>query len=264
MAAAEGGVDRRARAMSLKQLSWSPKTINPLRPDRQTLNLGHAKHLAYGRHKMASEQVERLVSKIMYYEQRRGAHASGTISPDVLFAIANYWPPDTKTTLETGCGKTTIFFSQMSPNHQVYTVDDSAAHENNSLSFVRECPEFVPTNVRFIFGPTQVTMASQTPTGVLDIAMIDGPHAYPFPEMEYFYIYPNLRPGALLIIDDLHIATIHRLYEFIREDEMFSRVDEVGTTGFLRRTDKPTFPPLGDSWNEQSFNKARFPLQPPY
>jgi hypothetical protein len=219
---------------------------------------------------MTLEQAERLISKIMDYEQRRGAHAAGTVSPDVLFAIADHWPSDTRTTLETGCGKTTIFFSQMSPNHHVYTLNDST-HENSSLSFVRECPEFVATNVRFIFGLTQVTMTSQMPAGVLDVAMIDGPHAYPFPEMEYFHIYPNLRRGALLIIDDLHIPTIHRLYEFLREDEMFSRLAEVGTTGFLRRTDKPTLPsPLEggwehlDGWWKQNFNKARFPLQPPY
>lgn len=67
-----------------------------------------------------------------------------------------------------------------------------------------------------------------------------------------------------MIIDDLRIPTIHRLYEFLQEDEMFSRIDEVGTTGFLRRTNKPTFSPLRDSWWQQSFNKARFPLQPAY
>jgi predicted O-methyltransferase YrrM len=212
---------------------------------------------------MVSADIEKLILKIMEYEQRRGAHASGTIGADVLLAIANNWPTATTATLETGCGKSTILFSQLSPNHHVYTVDDSAM-ENNSLSFVRESPEFAPANVRFTFGPTQATMASSPPTETLDVALIDGPHAYPYPEIEYFHIYPRLRPDALLIIDDLHIPTIYRLYEFLREDDMFSRLEEVGTTGFLRRTQNPIFPPLSDLWNEQNFNKTRFPIPPPY
>jgi hypothetical protein len=212
---------------------------------------------------MMPEDIATLISKITEYEQRRGAHASGTIGPEVLFAIASHWPAQTTATLETGCGKSTILFSRLSPNHHVYTVDDTAS-PNNSVSFVRDCPEFVAANVRFKFGPTQLTMAASPPADMLDAAMIDGPHAYPFPEMEYFHIYPKLRAGALLIVDDLHIPTIHRLYEFLREDAMFSRIDEIGTTGFLRRTDAPTFPPLWDCWNEQNFNKSRFPISGPY
>ena len=33
--------------------------------------------------------------------------------------------------------------------------------------------------------------------------LIDGPHGYPFPEIEYFYFYPRLKPGALLVVDDI-------------------------------------------------------------
>jgi hypothetical protein len=94
----------------------------------------------------------------------------------------------------------------------------------------------------------------------LDLALIDGPHAFPFAELEYYYIYPHLRPNALLIVDDVHIPTLFNLYRFLREDRMFSFVRKVSNTAIFRRTESPTFDPLGDEWEQQEFNRRRFPV----
>ena len=78
-----------------------------------------------------------------------------------------------------------------------------------------------------------------------------------------YYVYPKLRPGALLVIDDIHIPTIYRLHTFLAEEEMFDLVHIERTTSFFVRTGAPTFFPLGDGWEHQAFNKARFPAYPP-
>lgn len=45
---------------------------------------------------------------------------------------------------------------------------------------------------------------------------------------------------------------------------MFEVVDVVaGKTAILRRTEAPTFDPLGDGWSTQNYNKRRMPRRSP-
>ena len=81
-----------------------------------------------------------------------------------------------------------------------------------------------------------------------------------FPELEYYYVYPHLREGALLVVDDIHIPTIHRLHTFLAEDAMFELVHVERTTAFFRRTGAPVFSPYGDGWEHQAYNRTRFPV----
>jgi hypothetical protein len=92
----------------------------------------------------------------------------------------------------------------------------------------------------------------------LQLALIDGPHGYPFPDMEYYYLYPHLDEGALLIIDDIHIATIGHLFDFLKEDEMFRLIEVVDKTAFFERTAAPIFDPYQDGWWMQNYNTRRF------
>ncbi len=87
--------------------------------------------------------------------------------------------------------------------------------------------------------------------------LIDGPHGFPFPDLEYYYFYPHLKTGGLLVIDDIQIPTIGRLAEFISEDAMFSEVECIGSTAVFRRTDAPVFDPFSDGWWLQDYNRRR-------
>jgi hypothetical protein len=161
--------------------------------------------------------------------------------------------------VETGCGKTTILFSQLSRRHVVFAVDDSQ-HTGSSVTYFRSCPEFRAESTRLVTGPTQTTLPAYRFDRKIDVAYIDGPHGFPFPDLEYFHFYPHIRRDGWLIIDDIHIPTINNLYGFLREDEMWQEVRVVATTGFLRRTGAATFPTTGDGWWLQQFNKRRFPV----
>ena len=54
----------------------------------------------------------------------------------------------------------------------------------------------------------------------IDIVLIDGPHAYPFPDLEYYYFYPHIVTGGLLIIDAINIPSIRNMAEVIKQDAM--------------------------------------------
>jgi hypothetical protein len=89
--------------------------------------------------------------------------------------------------------------------------------------------------------------------------LIDGPHGYPFPDLEYFYLYPTLAVGGLLLIDDLKIPSIGRMFDILKVDAMYRLLEVVdGNTGFLQRTDAPLIHPESDSWWLQGFNKPYY------
>jgi hypothetical protein len=184
-------------------------------------------------------------------------HEEGTVGADVLNVLAHHASAvPIRHSIETGTGRTTLLLSHLSPDHTVFAIGGNA----DSFVKVINHPILNRRSVRFVQGPTQRTLPRYRFAYPLDFAMLDGPHGYPFPELEYYYIYPHLAEGALLVIDDIHIPTIFNLFSVLREDSMFELVEIVSTTALLRRTAAPAFPTLGDYWWEQNYNKARFPV----
>lgn len=185
-------------------------------------------------------------------------HWAGSFSREVLEAIVRH--SGTRPlihTAETGTGKSTLLLSHLSKDHTVFTIDDRGS-SNGSLRRVMESPLLARERVHFVLGPTQQTLMQHTFPHPLQLVLLDGPHAYPFPEMEYWHFYPQLEENALLIVDDIHIPTIGRLFEFLHEEPMFDDLGVVRTTAFFRRNASPLFDPFADGWELQTFNKKRF------
>ncbi len=152
-------------------------------------------------------------------------------------------------TAETGCGASTLVFSRFSRAHTVFAFNEFGVFER-----VRAANLAGPAKLEFVEGPTQRTLPQYRFRTVLDAVLLDGPHAYPFPDLEYFYFYPQIRSGGALVIDDLQIRSVHNLFEFLRRDEMFELEAVVHRTAFFRRTDAPTFPSEADGWEDQAYN----------
>lgn len=190
------------------------------------------------------------------------AHRGGAFNSDVLMAIAEVLPSGDLKTLETGCGKSTIMFSNLAKKHYVFAYDDREA-EGSSVLMVQNDKEFKKDRTTFVYGPTQKTLRSFefSDEDFFDVILIDGPHGYPFPDLEYALLYDRLKVNGILIIDDVHIPSIGKMYDILREDRMYEEVGVFSTTGLLRRTAIEAVPSDGDHWYEQSYNFSRFPLQ---
>jgi methyltransferase family protein len=174
----------------------------------------------------------------------------------VLRAIVRHLPTrPVPHSMETGTGRSTLLFSHLSRDHKVFTLCDGP-----SYSAVIACPILNREVVEFVTGPTQLTLPTHAFQHPLAVALLDGPHAFPFAELEYYYVYPHLAPGALLIVDDINIPTIFNLFAFLKDDEMFELVDVVGVTAFFRRTTAPVVSPTGNQWWTQGYNRRRFPV----
>jgi len=184
-------------------------------------------------------------------------HRAGSLSESVCEAIVKHCAASNiDNSVETGSGKSTLLFSHLSSNHKVFAIDDG----NASITNVLQSPLLNRQSVEFIEGPTQLTLPAYHWRHSLQAALIDGPHGYPFPDLEYYYIYPLLEPGAMLILDDIDIPTVYNMFRFIEADEMFSLIEVVGQTAFFRRTSAPTFDRCGDGWWLQNYNKHKVRL----
>jgi hypothetical protein len=174
----------------------------------------------------------------------------------VLTAMAKYLP-SLERSAETGTGKSTLLFSHLSQDHTVFTYDDAGS--GDSLKAVQRSPLLNIDNVHFVIGPTQRTLPPYHFKGTFDAVFLDGPHGFPFPELEYYFFYPQISAGGFLIIDDVDIPTISHLVDVIRHEEMFEMLDSVHTTVFLRRTNSPARDPFGDNWWLQRYNSKHYP-----
>jgi len=182
-------------------------------------------------------------------------HAAGSVGTSVLSAIVRHaGSGPIRHSVETGSGKTTLLLSHLSQAHTVFAVD-----AGRSISQVRESSLFNAATTTFVEGPTQRTLPAHTFAQAHQLALIDGPHGYPFPDLEYYYLYPTIETGGILIVDDLRIPSIGRMYDVIRADEMFALVEVIdGNTAFFRRTAAPLIHPESDSWWLQGFNRSYY------
>jgi hypothetical protein len=181
-------------------------------------------------------------------------HGAGSVSRNVLLAIARYGGErGLRRSAETGVGRTTLLFSHLSDDHLVFALEGG-----NSFRQTRHSPLLRAEHVTFVEGPTQRTLPRFRFDGQLDAVLIDGPHGYPFPDLEYYYFYPHLAAGGVLIIDDVQIPSIGRMLDILKSDPMFNFRELVDKTAFLVRTDAPAIDPEGDSWWLQGYNRPHY------
>jgi predicted O-methyltransferase YrrM len=199
---------------------------------------------------------DRITDQIAREQRGKSGHGAGMLNYKTLRVLEQLVGASAEQTAETGCGRSTILFSNLSQRHQVFCLDDSA-DERSSVAFFRNSALTNQTRVATNFGPTQLVLPAFEHNGLYDCVLIDGPHGYPFPDLEYFHFYPRIREGGILAIDDVNIPSIGRMVDIISEDEMWEVVAVSGVTAFLRRTHAPTTSPVGDEWWAQGYNRRR-------
>jgi Methyltransferase domain len=207
---------------------------------------------------MTSDSIARILEEVQ--ELPPEWHTAGSVSERVLASITAHANAmgGIAHSAETGCGRTTLLLSHLSANHVVFARDvrNNENAQTNTLDRVMRSPLLNKDHMTLVEGPTQLTLPTYKFTHRLQLALIDGPHGYPFPDLEYYYFYPQLDPGGLLLVDDTDIPTIGRMFEIIKGDAMFDLVEKVDKMAFFRRTTSPVHDPLSDGWWLQGYNKA--------
>ena len=85
-------------------------------------------------------------------------HSAGAFPTEVLRLIERMLPGRIRASAETGCGKSTILFSNASDHHTVFCLDDRDQGDSSSVEFFRRCPVSRLDRLELVYGPTQRTL----------------------------------------------------------------------------------------------------------
>ena len=166
-------------------------------------------------------------------EQGDAGRWDWSIRPQVLEFLADLDTP-LEATLETGCGYTTVLLAARSRRHHAVTP------VGGEIRLIRDWAEAhgLPMgHVMHLDGPSQdVLPRIQLPP--LDLILVDGDHAFPAPFIDWYYTADRLRPGGLLLIDDIHLRACRMLDSFLRtETARWQACTRLGNTSVWRRRD---------------------------
>lgn len=152
---------------------------------------------------------------------------------------------------ETGCGASTIVLSHCSRQHTAFAIEG----ENRTITALRGRSDLGAGTVAFVEGLAKDTLPAYAFAAELDLVLLDGPHAYPLPQVEFTYLFPHLRLQGWLVLDDIQIPSVHELFRFLRREPSVALEETVGRTAFFRRI-RQAGPESGpDGWWLQPMNR---------
>ena len=156
-------------------------------------------------------------------------------------------------TAETGCGGSTILLSHLSQRHTAFALEGA----DLTVSELKRRDDLLADRVEFIEGETRLTLPVYQFLSKLDLLLLDGPHAYPLPQIEFAYLFPHLKTGGWLVLDDLQIPSVYELFKFVKSSSEVVLEEVVGRTAFFRRT-QPGRHVVGnpDGWWLQQMNRS--------
>lgn len=159
---------------------------------------------------------------------------------EMLELLDAHVTPDS-TTLETGCGLSTIFFAAKGTRHLTIT---PARREFEEVE--RYCRErgVSTSKVSFHEGPSERVLPTlEMPP--LDIVLIDGRHGFPAPMIDWFYTAGRLKVGGLMIVDDIWLWPCLVLKNVMSEQPEWEHVTDIARrTSVFRKLEE------GSEWLE--------------
>jgi precorrin-6B methylase 2 len=179
--------------------------------------------------------------------QARTFHPWDAMAPTALSAIVKRGP--FRVTAETGCGGSTIVLSQTSDRHTAFAIEGA----DRTITELRGRAGLRKERVVFVEGETKDTLPGYRFEDKLDLVLLDGPHAYPLPQIEFAYLFPHIRQGGWLVLDDLQIPSVYELFGFLRKEPSVALEEVAVRTAFFRRTGAVEAGP--DGWPLQGMNR---------
>lgn len=175
-------------------------------------------------------------------------HPWDAMAPAALAALVRRGPFEA--TAETGCGGSTILLSRLSRLHTVFAIEGL----DRTISTLGEHPNLRRDAVVFVEGETKDTLAIHSFPGPLDLVLLDGPHAYPLPQVEFVYLFPRVKVGGWIVLDDLQITAVYALFQFLRLESSVMLEEVCVRTAFFRKV--VDVEPEPDGWQTKGMNRG--------
>jgi len=149
-------------------------------------------------------------------------------------------------TLETGLGISTVLFAGWGCEHTCVVPSQNEATRLSSYLAQRDIPT---GRLEIRVGSSDIELPRLD--GLLDLAFIDGAHAFPLPTIDWYYAGQRLRRGGLLVLDDVDLPALTRgLLPFLDSDRRWRMVR---SSSKWRAYERYAEGPLLESWDAQWF-----------
>jgi predicted O-methyltransferase YrrM len=198
----------------------------------------------------AAKVVERLV------EDKPVFHSGGTriwnAMPGTLELIARHVSPGDRT-LETGAGASTVVFAAVGARH--HAISPFGDEHKRIAEYCADLSVSTDT-VSFVEGRSDRVLPSLLGGDRFDLAFIDGMHSFPGPVVDYHYVEQLLRPGGVLLLDDVPIPAVAVAFRYMRSSPDWAFVEIVDDRAAVFR--KVADADDEDNWRTQPINR-RYP-----
>jgi hypothetical protein len=156
---------------------------------------------------------------------------------------------DEATTLETGCGATTVAFLAKGSYH---TVISPLAKEHERIQAWCGSHGISTERASFILATSEAVLPTMEPTS-LEIIFIDGSHCFPIPFIDWYYTANRLKVGGFVVIDDTNIRACGVLRDFLRSEKgRWEPAAEFWRTSVFRKVAERVG--VGDAFTLQPWN----------
>lgn len=146
-------------------------------------------------------------------------------------------------TLETGSGASTIVFAASGTAHEAVTSDPG-----EEVRIRAACADLGVSSASVVF---RIGLSHEVLPGLplreLDLALLDGAHGFPYPILDWWYLWPRLKEGGLLLLDDAYLPPVRALLDFARTSRVWRIERSVGYRTVVLRKLADELPPF--DWN---------------
>jgi len=154
------------------------------------------------------------------------------------------------TTLETGCGASTIIFAAAGAQH--LTISPDAGEHERVLEYCAR-QGITTDNLRFIAQPSDVALMGSWEPAPLDLVLIDGAHGFPFPALDWYLTAAHLRVGGLVVLDDAYLPSVHVVVRFLRASSSWQQERAIGyrTVAFRKVATELSYDWVGSAFDQR-------------
>jgi len=195
--------------------------------------------------------IERLIQDNPEFHEYKGVPTSWSVHPDTLRFLYELLQPG-MTTLETGCGQTTVVFSIANATHTCITPNKAEMSRIRAYCHKLNLPE----NIRFVPESSDAALPCGEDIPLeLDMVFIDGAHRFPLPIIDWYYTAPRLKNGGFVAIDDYTMPSVRVLFDFLCMETEWKQVRISENTAFFEKLGDP-YIDFEDDWQHQRINLA--------
>jgi len=197
---------------------------------------------------LVNHAIDVLKSTPPSFHRANGQEVQWAIGPGTLNWLRHQLP-SCKSTLETGCGHTTVVFAAAGVDHVAVTPSEAEVARVSSYCMEHGIPL---DRVQFKVGDSSRVLPTMT-IPPLDLALIDGAHAFPFPCIDWFFTESALKIGGHVVVDDFRMPSVAILVDFLdSERETWKRICSASNSVIYR---KCALTDYSHDWERQRMNR---------